>query len=145
VPPEQLPCSQCPIRDLGIVYPVKDPRDPWRRMPRLMAQLVATFGPLMYNRRSRTRIDVEERISTYCERVRHVHGQRCNRERQRLCCSVLHTTVYRASRSDAPYPLLRAGLSSMLSSDVLYAQLQRTRDNEPIDLDLVLREIDHVT
>lgn len=137
-------CSRCPVRDLGKVYPVKDPNDPWRRMPRLMEQLVATFGKVMYNRKGRTRIDTEARITHYCERVRSTYGDDCSADRMRLCCGVLHGVAQRASRSSIPYPIYRAGLSSMLDSDVLHTELKATRAGTPINLDLVLREIDHV-
>lgn len=142
--PHSTDCSDCPIRDLGKVYAIKDERDPWRRMPKLMDQLVATFGKCMFNRRSRTRIDTEQRIGVYCQRVRATYGEPCSRDRMRICATVLMGTARYASRSNIPYPLFRAGLTSMFQSDILHRQLKATRDNQAVDLDVVMREIEHV-
>jgi hypothetical protein len=147
MPRDNLPCSSCPIRDLGVVYPIKDPRDPWRRMPKLMDQLVATFGKLMFNRKGKTRIDTEHRIQTYCARVRSMHGEPCSRKRMAICGTVIMGVAERASRSGIPYPIFRSGLTAMLSSDMLYEQLQATRPGAApleLDFDQLTREIEHV-
>ncbi len=143
--PLSTDCSSCPVRDLGKVYAMKDPRDPWRRMPRLMSQLHATFGGPMYNRASRTRRDAEARITTYCARVRQTYGEPCSIDRQFLCATMLRQVAQRASGSPHPHPVFKAGLSSILDSDLIHEQLKLTRDVSPtLDLGAVTREIEHV-
>jgi hypothetical protein len=138
-------CSSCPVRDLGKEYAVKDPRDPWRRMPKLMNQLVATFGGSMYNRRSRTRRDTEQRITTYCARVRQTHGEPCSGQRQLVCASMIRHVAQVASGTAHCYPVFRAGLSSILDDDLIHDTLKATRGEiEDLDLGAVLREIEHV-
>jgi hypothetical protein len=132
------------VRDLGHVYPVRDPRDPWRRMPKLMDQLVVTFGKVMFNRGSKTRQDTERRMRTYCARVRSLHGEPCSRDRMRVCGTVIMETAAQASRSPNPYPAFRAGLTTMISNDLLYEQLQGTRHARAVDLGAITREIEHV-
>ena len=69
-----LPCSTCPILDLGTVYPVKDARDPWRRMPKLFLLSVRLFGPSMNSHRSRTRLRLEKLFGHYCKVQRQKYG-----------------------------------------------------------------------
>ena len=139
-----LPCSRCPVRDVGERYPVNDPRDPWRRMPRLFEQMRDTFGRPMYNVQSRVRRDSDERVSLYCRRTRAVHGDDCSVQRMRLCCSSLHAVAERSGRADNPYAAWRWGMERLLSDDRLYGQLHRTRDHSyVVDLGAVLGALEH--
>jgi len=137
--------SECPVRDVGHAYARGDENDPFRRMPRFMARLVETFGGQLYNPKSKTRVDLERRVSTYCARVRAVHGDSCSVERQKLCCGCLHAAVRRAETSEHPYPVFRYALTHLLDDDQLYGQLHRTRETSYVpDHKVVFRALDLV-
>ena len=142
--PDGLPCSACPVRDVGTRYPVNDPRDPWRRMPNLFDRLVRTFGRPMYNPASRTRRETDHRVASYCQRTRAVHGDDCSRQRMRLCCSALHEVAERAGRAEKPYAAWYAMIGRLHADDALYGQLHRTRDHRHVvDPAVVFRALDH--
>ena len=97
--PDSLPCSTCPILDLGTVYPVKDGRDPWRRMPRLFQLSVKLFGPSMNSHSSRTRLKLEKLFGHYCKVQRQKYGP-CTRARARVCAGILQDAVSHGLSAD---------------------------------------------
>jgi hypothetical protein len=95
-----LPCSTCPILDLGTVYPVKDARDPWRRMPKLFLLSVRLFGPSMNSHRSRTRLRLEKLFGHYCKVQRQKYGP-CTRARAKVCAGILQDAVSHGLSADS--------------------------------------------
>lgn len=101
-PDDGLPCDRCPILNLGEKYPEHDPRDPWRRMPRLFLKAQALFGRSMYSHGGKSRLELEKRLGHYCRVMRERHGP-CATPRLRLCATRLGE-VLDSARADAPKP-----------------------------------------
>jgi hypothetical protein len=143
-PDDGLPCSACPVRDVGNRYPVNDARDPWRRMPRLFDRMRETFGRPMFNVNSRTRRETDHRVSVYCRRVRSIHGDDCSRERMRLCCTTLHATAERTAASKNAYSFWTYAMTMLLADDDLHRELRATRDHaHRVDPSAVFKVLDH--
>ena len=123
------PCSTCPLLDLGHRYPTGDTRDPWRRMPGLMRQLVNLFGPAMYNHAAPTRLRIEKLLGFYCRRTREAHGH-CNRERIELCGQAVLAAIKHGEDANTDgecRAYVQQALKTAVNDPVLYENLKKTR------------------
>ena len=96
---DEHPCSKCPFLDLGHVYPVKDERDPWRRLPRIFQTCVRVFGPQINAHHSKTRLRLEKMFGFYYATQRQKYGP-CTKRRAELCERIVFDAV--AAGFDAP-------------------------------------------
>ena len=121
-----LPCSRCPILDLGTKYPVGDQRDPWRRMPAVFSAALNVLGRSMYRHESRARVDGERRLGHYCRIVREKHGP-CNGKRITLCQVSLVNSLEYAAKAEHPWPAAQACITRLVNDDGHHERLKATR------------------
>lgn len=124
-----LPCSKCPLLDLGTKYPEKDLRDPWRRWPEHFAEAKRAFGPGMFNHSAALRLRIERLLGFYCRRQREAHGP-CTGKRVKVCQRVTLEAL-RGSREGSTegkrIAFAQAGLRRAINSDETHALLKATR------------------
>lgn len=123
---DQLPCSRCPILDLGTRYPVNDKRDPWRRMPVIFAGALKVLGGGMMAHESRTRENVERRLGHYCRITREKHGP-CNGKRIHVCQDALAAGFQAAQHAERPWPFAQACITRLTTDDRHHENLKATR------------------
>lgn len=90
--PNGFVCSRCPLLDLGVKLEPRDPRDPWRRMPRAFQIARATFGNGFYNHRSPLRVRVERLLGHYCRVQREKYGP-CSSRRIPICHRIVEEAL----------------------------------------------------
>ena len=123
------PCSGCPVRDLGHIFPKGDLRDPWRRWPDVFAALVDLFGPAMMNRSSRTRLRVERLIRHYSDVQRSKTGL-CTRRRSRVCHDLILDAVrhgFSAPTKAERYAYVQQALKRLVNDEETHALMLATR------------------
>ncbi len=130
IPDDGLPCDRCPILNLGEKYPVHDPRDPWRRMPRMFARAQALFGRSMFAHKGKSRLVLEQRMGHYCRVMRERHGP-CGSPRMRLCISALGEVLDWARHDTELMDARRAkafgGITALVNNDTHHERMKATR------------------
>jgi hypothetical protein len=128
VQPDEHPCSKCPILDLGHRYPVRDPRDPWRRMPKMFQLCVRIFGPQINSHESLTRLRLEKLFGHYCKTQRSKYGP-CTKARTHVCARVLLDAVQHGHEApDRPrrYAYVTHALRTTVNDDSTHLAMKET-------------------
>lgn len=129
--PDDFTPSPCPILDLGVKLPPRDPRDPWRRMPRMFDVCKAVFGMgAMMSHGGPTRSKIEARLGHYCKCTRDTHGA-CTLRRARLCqealASEIQMAAFNTDKSVSAYAIVQARITALLRSERHHEALRLTR------------------
>ena len=129
---DDLPCSNCPLLDLGVQYPVNDERDPWRRMPAVFGAARRVFGGAMFKHDSRPRARAEHLLGHYCRVQREKYGS-CTRRRSTLCQGIVKLAFDHAASApaDQRYAYAQAALKRAATSDDTDALLKPTVIRKP--------------
>lgn len=128
--PEHLPCSKCPVLDLGRRYPPGDERDPWRRMPDLFEAARRIFGGVWYNHQSKTRVQTEQSMRRYCQLQRHRYGL-CTMARSRACQRLLQGAVEASAGGRSRHAMLHYQLVQVVNREETHAAMKATVARPP--------------
>lgn len=123
------PCSECPFLDFGHKYPVRDDRDPWRRMPACFDAARRVFGPGMFNHQSKLRLRAEKLLGHYCRVQREKYGP-CTRRRSLICQQIVADALNTAGRQapDGPARIAYAtqGLRRAVNDEATSERMKAT-------------------
>ena len=126
-------CSRCPVLDLGAKLEPRDPRDPWRRMPKLFRLTQVLFGNAMMNHNGRTRLRIEKLFGHYCKVQRSKYGP-CNTARMLRCSAILQDAVKHGTTATQPeqkYAYVTQALKQAVNDDATSEAMKHTMTRRP--------------
>ena len=117
-------CETCPIHEAE-----------WREIEELFNPLLDLMGGGMYNKKSRTRQNVDAALEHWCSSTRERHGEECTVARLRIC----HKTIASATKGAAtrpkaahPIPYFLVCVRNKILDEDTYEALRQTR--QPVSL-----------